>query len=575
MKPIHYLLGGARRLIKAAAGGLSDFLHPTAWLRDNMVGNMPTYAGVDVTPDNSLSVSAFHRGVAYISSQIAMTPGSVFRKSSRGREPLPEHPVSKLLFERANPWMSSMAFRETLTAQAIIHGRGCALIERQDGAPVALWPVPSQRIYPKIVDGVGHDTKELVYIYRPPNGETVGLPPDAVFHVHGLGDDGIDGHSVVRLAARSLGIAIAAEQYSGAFFGNGAWASGVISHPQSLSEQGFKNLRESFRERYQGTENAFKPMILEEGMTWTTASIPPEHAQLLGTQEHLVAEAARFLGLPPHKLFDLRRATFSNITEQNIEVVQDGLMPWFVRFEQEAKLKLLRQPSLYVKHNVTALLRGDPAARATFYRELFNLGVLSPNEIRGLEDMNPIEGESGDVYYIQSNMTTLDLVADPPEPAPAPAPFTTGPEPPTEESGEEDGVAESGTSSRNALAIYGLIEHAAGRVVRREINAVRGPARKHADDARAFSRWANTFYSDQRDYLEAELAPVLALTPGYDRAAYEEWLDGWQAESLKHCCDLFGAECLLAALPAAEGERIETITKNVARAARLEVDDVR
>ena len=280
---------------------------------------------------------------------------------------------------------------------------------------------------------------------------TLVLPQRDMLHLRGLGD-GIVGYSVAQMAAESLGLSLAAQQFGAQFFGNGTHTGGIFTHPQTLSDTAQQHLRESL-DRYRiGGDDAMKVLLLEEGMKYETATIPPEDAQFLETRQFQVVEVARWFRLPPHKIQELTHATFSNIEHQGLEYVVDTLQPWLVRWEQELKRKLfVDETDFFAEHQVLGLLRGDQQARSNYYRTLFYIGAVSPNDIRELENQNPIVDEDGDLdpsgnmYFCQNNLATLQTIAKqttvPPRgggfgsPPPAMVPAENGTEP---EEDEED-----------------------------------------------------------------------------------------------------------------------------------------
>jgi hypothetical protein len=182
--------------------------------------------------------------------------------------------------------------------------------------------------------------------------------------------------------------------------------------PGAMSEPAFKHLRESFAERHGGAANQHRPIILEEGTTWQSTSSVPRDSQMLEVIQHGIEDVCRLFRMPPHKIQHLLRATFTNIESQALEYVIDCLLGWCVRWEQEVNRKLVmprEKRRVYAKHNVNMLLRGDSATRSTFYREGFNIGWLSPNDIREYEDLNPIEG--GDTYFVNAAQVPLEMAA--------------------------------------------------------------------------------------------------------------------------------------------------------------------
>jgi hypothetical protein len=218
---------------------------------------------------------------------------------------------------------------------------------------------------------------------------------------------------VIRLAAESIGLGKAAEIYGASLFGQGARPGGILEHPAQLSDQARENLRSSFEGLHKGPANANRMAILEEGMTWRQVAIPPEDAQFLQTREFQVIEIARWFNVPPHFLRDLSRATFSNIEHQGIEFVIYSLRPWLVRWEQEVNRKLLspaERKGYFAEFLVDALLRGDIATRYESYATARNNGWLSADEIRSMENQNPLPDGTGARYYMPANMLEVRAV---------------------------------------------------------------------------------------------------------------------------------------------------------------------
>ncbi|HYG68492.1 MAG TPA: phage portal protein, partial [Anaeromyxobacteraceae bacterium] len=379
-----------------------------------VVGGRRTKSGETITPEASLQLSAYFACLRNLSEDVGKLPLILYRRSGAGKERAADHPLYRLLHDSPNPTMSSMTLRETLTHWAAAWGDGYAEIERDArGEPVALWPIHPSRVTVRRTTsgGVAYDVRADVRV----QGATmhgVRLAAEDVFHLHGLGD-GLTGYSVARFAAESLGLTMAAQTFGAAFFGNGASMSGVLTHPAKLTPEARTNLRESWQAMHGGARNAAKTGILEEGIKYERIGIPPEEAQFLETRQFQTVEVCRWFRMPPHKIQDLTRSTFSNIEAQNTEYVVDTLMPWAMRWEHEIRRKLILpthpDDDLFAELLFAALLRGDQNARSNYYRTLVNIGVMSPNEVRALENMNP-GGKELDSYFMQSNMLPLDQV---------------------------------------------------------------------------------------------------------------------------------------------------------------------
>ena len=394
---------------------------------DLMINGRQSATGLTVTPSSANSLVAYFAGKRLIAETVGQLPLIEYKRlEPRGKERATNRILYSLLHDAPNPEMDAMSFKESRTENAIGWGNAFAEIQfDSEGIPVALWPLVVQNMQV----GRDRDTKALIYAYRLPDGTTVILPAWRVWHLKGFSPDGIIGYDTVTLMREAIGMGLALEEYGSRFFGNNAAPGGVLEHPNKLSAPAQENLRKSWNEMHQGLSNAHRLAILEEGMKFHPTSIPNDNAQFLESQKFSVVQMARLLNVPPHMLFDLDRATFSNIEQQYTGFVVYGIMPWLRRWEGTCNLKLLtpfERNVFFCEFVVDALLRGDSVARATFYKELFYLGSLSPNDIREKENMNPIPDEGGDKYYVQANMQRMeDVGKEPPvEPVPADEPDT-------------------------------------------------------------------------------------------------------------------------------------------------------
>lgn len=395
------------RIKAAEALGLSDLRHPTAWL-SNWAGGS-AHAGIFVSPESAMTLSVYYACLRNISEDIGKLPLMVYRRlDPRGKQRLPNDPRYTLLHDAPNPDMTAMTFRETLTHHAMAWGNGYAEIERSgDGREVvALWPIHpsrvtvrwSQELNQLVYDVYGTLTLEGKLMLKP-----MRLRQGAVLHLKGLGSEGYQGYSVVALAAESLGVGLAAQRFGASFFGNNASLGGLLEHPGTISEVAQRNLRQSWQELYSGPGSVGKTAVLEEGMKFTKLGVPPDEAQFLETRQFQTSDICRWFRMPPHKVQDLERGTWGNLEQQNLEYVTDTLTPWCVRWEQELKRKLFPEPDIFAEYLMLGLLRGDQAARGAYYQVRFNLGTLSQDDIRELENENPLPDGLGTHYFIAAN----------------------------------------------------------------------------------------------------------------------------------------------------------------------------
>ena len=334
-------------------------------------------------------------------------------KDGGGKERVFKHPLYHILHDEPNSEMTSFVFRETLMSHLLIWGNAYAQIIRDGaGRVVALYP-----LLPNKMEVWRNQSGELYYTYtrfteENPNFKdygTVTLRKEDVLHIPGLGFDGLVGYSPIGMARNAVGMTLACEEYGASFFANGAKPGGVLEHPGVLKDPA--KVRESWQSVYGGSKNAGKVAVLEEGMKYQQIGIPPEEAQFLETRKFQINEIARLYRIPPHMVGDLDKSSFSNIEQQSLEFVKYTLDPWVIRWEQALMRSLLlpaEKEKYFVKLNVDGLLRGDYQSRMNGYATARQNGWMSANDIREMEDLNPIsEKDGGNLYLINGNMTKL------------------------------------------------------------------------------------------------------------------------------------------------------------------------
>jgi len=373
-----------------------------------------TSAGKPVNEHTAMQMTAVYSCVRILSETLAGLPLHVYRyNDSGGKEKYLKHPLYKLLHDEPNPEMTSFAFRETLMSHLLLWGNAYAqIIRNARGEVIALYPLMPNKMT------VDRDSKgRLFYLYSRTSDDapTLGdesqvyLSPSEVLHIPGLGFDGLIGYSPIAMAKNAVGLAIATEEYGAKFFANGAAPGGVLEHPGTIKDP--QKVKESWNAAYQGSQNAHRVAVLEEGMKYQPIGISPEQAQFLETRKFQINEIARIFRVPPHMLADLEKSSFSNIEQQSLEFVKYTLDPWVVRWEQSMCRALLMEsekPIVFIKFNVDGLLRGDYVSRMSGYATARQNGWMSANDIRELENLDRIPAEfGGDLYLINGAMTKL------------------------------------------------------------------------------------------------------------------------------------------------------------------------
>ena len=361
-------------------------------------------SGAIVNEETVFNIATAYSCVNIISQTIGSLPLKVYRRMDEGRETANKHYLYDVLHNRPNPYMIPSAFKECVQASVLTWGNGYAEIELdRAGRVLHLWPIYANRVTPRLIDGV------LYYDVHVSNEDTQRLPAEKIFHVPGLSFNGISGTTPIQKSRESFGQALAAQEYGSRYFKNDANPGGVLKHPQSLSDEAFKRLKKTISENHEGLSNKHRFMLLEEGMSWEKVGLSPQDSQMLETTKYSGTQISGMFRVPPHMVGLLDRATFSNIEQQSIEFLTGGIYPWTKKWEEAIGLRLFmdfERPEYYAEFISDGYLRGDIAARTSYYSTGIQNGWLSVNDIRRKENMNPVAG--GDKYFRQLNLTALD-----------------------------------------------------------------------------------------------------------------------------------------------------------------------
>jgi len=462
--------------------------------------NTPTAAkigGVKVTNETAFTFSAVYAAIRVLAESVASLPCLVYERAENGKRRAYSHPYYALLHDSPSPEQSAFSFFETMMGHVLSWGNAYAELVRDGRGEVReIYPIPPQKIRIQRIEG------QLVYFYE--NGSrAVALPYSDVLHIAGLGSDGLQGYSPIHLARTAIGLGKAAEEFGASFFGNAARPSGVLSHPGHLTPEATQRLRESWESMHRGPKATGRVVIVEEGMNWTNIGIPPEDAQFLQTRKFQIEEIARIYRVSPMHLQDMSRATYSNFEHAMLAFYQDTLRPWLVKWEQEIRRKIFRDGRFFAEFNISAMLRGDTQSRFDAYRVGREAGFLSVNEIRAMENLNPI-GAEGDGYLQPLNFAPLG-------------------------SGGDDSRAQL-----SAIDLQPAVRDAVGRVLRVERNAIMRRVAKHLDrddaDGVIFLQWASEHYEQLAGKLRAAILP-LAEAVGADAGSIASLCDAYASGS--------------------------------------------
>lgn len=513
-------------------GETSGLTHPRQWLIDWVTGG-ESDSGVKVNAEKALTYATIWQACSVICGDVGQLPLNVYKRSGDDdldKEVDRKHQAFGLTRHRPNPYMSWQDFAETMTLYAILWGNGVAEIKRDSrGRPVQLTPLLPDRTWLEVVDGrpwivtrQGEDTKATAS-YRKIRYENV-------LHIRGLSWDGIWGINVVAKARNSFGLGLGQEKYANKYFSNHAMPMGTLEHPGKFTDaSAVERLRRDWGKIHEGLDNVGRVAILEQGMKFNPMSFNNRDSQWLEGRKFQRGEIASWFNLPPHKVGDLEKATFTNIEEQNRSYLQTSLMRWLVKWQEELREKLLterekQEDSHFFEFNVAALLRGDIKSRYEAYKTgLGGAPFLTQNEVRRMESMPGIEG--GDEIRNPLNMA----------------------DPGGEENDEDD---QAGANDAGGRGGQDPVKEAFRRQLLYFADVEARRIRAEAKEPAKFTDWVDRFYgdggwsarlrehltpwgfADQADAWCAESARILELvvstaTPAELAGAVDEALAGW------------------------------------------------
>lgn len=357
-------------------------------------------AGEIVGPETALSLSAVWACVNLIAGTCATLPFVVYRTKPDGsREVASDHSLYLALHDRPNRDQTAVDFWEFVVASLELQGNAFARVARLGGRVTGLFPVP-----PQIIGVRRLGNGDIEYRWSE-DGRSFVETGATMLHIRGFGGNPLGGMSTLQFGRHAFGLARAIDRAAGATFKNGLRPSGLITFPSFLNDQQREILERKLVEKFAGAMNAGRPMVLEGGSSWSGLSINPEDAQMLESRGFGVEEICRFFGVPPFMIGHTEKSTSwgTGLEQQTLGFQKFTLRRRLKRIEQAVTQQLLspaeRASGIVVEFNLEGLLRGDSAARARFYQLMTQIGAMTINEVRALENLPKVPG--GDVPRMQ------------------------------------------------------------------------------------------------------------------------------------------------------------------------------
>lgn len=353
--------------------------------------------------DRAMLLSAVYRCVEVISDSVAQLPCEPFFVDSKGnKKKAVNHPTYKLLNEEPNDVMSRYTFNKLMVTSMLLNGNAYALIERDKmGNAIKL-----TYLQPEWVTVETNQFKTSVR-YKV---EGIRKPVESVNMIHliNYSYDGIVGISTLQHAANTLKLARAAEKSAMDFYASGCNTSGILKSLTPQTEEQKNTAKNKWINAHNGID-ANGIVVLSGGWDYTPISVDPASAQMLESRQYSVIDICRFFGVNPVKVFDLTHSSYSTVEATQLSFLTDTLAPLIEKFELEYKRKLYRpseKQNIKIEFDTNMLLKADKSAQATYYNTLYNIGAITPNEIRKENNLPAMKG--GDKLMTQVNMTTLE-----------------------------------------------------------------------------------------------------------------------------------------------------------------------
>lgn len=346
----------------------------------------------------SMTLAAVHRCVSVITNAVSSLPVKLYVIDKDGYKQEIENDLSYFLSKKPNSKMNAYTFYSLIVKDILLNGNGYALIIREGGRIKGFQYVQAGLVSPiDMIDHIEYSVTGVKGMVR----------QEDILHFMNYTDNGVYGISVLTHARRTLGIADYGDKAAENFYKSGGCTSGFLKFDGPSNQKQRDEMISAWNTATGGPNNGPNGIaVLPANVTYTQLSVNPADAQLLESRKFEVIDICRFFGVSPTKCFDLSSASYSTVEATELAFLNDTLRPLLSKIEMELETKLFKQGEHYdIKFDVSELLRTDKTSQAQYFTQLFNLGVLSPNDIRKQLDMDAIEG--GDIHVAQINLTSI------------------------------------------------------------------------------------------------------------------------------------------------------------------------
>lgn len=363
-----------------------------------------------VTSSNAQKIADVFACVNLKANALATIPLKLYIVTENGKEEHKEHSLYRLLRKEPNPFLTSFEWFKMISQDLDLRGNHyCQIVKNGLGEIVALYPLRAEKM---IVEFISKGNKKQK-IYKYDNSL---ISSDRILHFIDIPDnEGLEGISRIEYAKNTLEFAQNSSTHGNKLFKNQATPSGAFTHPTELSDSAYSRLKDSLEQKYSGLENSGKPLLLEGGLTFSPISISNSDAQWLESRKLNRENIASIFGVSPSMIGDSQASSYGNLEQKYLEFQTTTILPILTAIEQKIEQQLFttdEKNNLVIKFNFNSVLRADIKSKSEYYKTMWSIGAMSPNEIRSNEDMNSYE--SGDNYFMQLGFSSVDNIVNNP-----------------------------------------------------------------------------------------------------------------------------------------------------------------
>lgn len=382
--------------------------HPlTSKVLTDIIDGPGLAAGVTVTEASAMKMSAVYRAVTLISGVASSLPLRAYKTGTRDVAP-------STILANPHPDLTPLEYWRLSYAHRAMWGNAYSFKARTGAGQLQwLYPIHPSQVKVGRARPTSANPSGKIFEVTADSGEKRTYTPADIFHVPGFGYDGVTGVSPLRLAAQGIGMSLAAEEYGARLFGSGSLMSGILQTEQRLTQDQAEALQSRWQAKRAGLGRSHQTAVLDAGAKFQQLTMPNRDSQFIESRDFQVGDVARFFGVPSFLmgLTDKSTSWGTGLEQQAIGWVTFDLGPQWLSPTEQRITKELTGTGVDAKYSVQGLLRGDSTARANYYRVMREVGGLSANDIRDLEDRPPVEG--GDTYLQPLNMAPLGQTPDP------------------------------------------------------------------------------------------------------------------------------------------------------------------